>query len=75
MKISRGLIIDDPWITYILEGTKDWEMRSTSTSQRGWFGLIRKGTGQIFGIANLVDCGASLSQQEMLETIEKCNGL
>ena len=36
MRITKGLIIADPWIGYILEGTKDWEMRSSGASHRGW---------------------------------------
>lgn len=66
MDISKGLVIDDPWIGYILDGSKTWEMRSSSTSHRGWFALIRKGTGTVCGIACLVDCGASLTPAEML---------
>ena len=66
MDITRGLIIADPWIGYILDGTKTWEMRSTSTSHRGWFGLIRKGSGQVFGFARLIGCGEPLTQAEMI---------
>ncbi len=66
MEISRGLVIDDPWIGAILNGTKTWEMRSTATQQRGWFALIRKGTGTVCGVARLVDCGAALTVDEML---------
>ena len=32
MRISKGLIIADPWIDYILDGKKTWEMRSSETS-------------------------------------------
>jgi hypothetical protein len=53
MMISKALIIDEPWISKILNGEKDWEMRSSMTSHRGLFGLIKKGSGKIFGIANL----------------------
>ena len=35
MDITRGLIIAAPWIGYILEGRKDWKMRSQATSIRG----------------------------------------
>ena len=42
MKISKGLVIADPWIGCILKGEKAWEMRSTSCSHRGWFGLPRR---------------------------------
>lgn len=66
MTVTRGLIISDPWIGHILDGRKDWEMRSQATSVRGWFGLIRKGSGTVVGLARLVDCGQALDQAEMI---------
>ena len=51
----RGLIIREPWIGMILAGQKSWEMRSKPTSYRGRVGLIRKGTGMVVGIAEIVD--------------------
>lgn len=68
MRITKGLIIDDPWIGYILGGAKDWEMRSSGASHRGWFGLIRKGTGAVHGVARLIEVGAPLSPSEMSAT-------
>lgn len=70
MRITKGLIIADPWIGYILDGTKDWEMRSSATSHRGWFALIRKGTGAIYGVAKLVESGTPLLPAEMIATFE-----
>lgn len=66
MTITRGLIIDTPWIDHILEGRKDWEMRSQSTSVRGWIGLIRKGSGTVVAVARLVDCGRALDPDDMI---------
>ncbi len=71
MKIAKGLIIADPWIGYILDGTKTWEMRSNTVSHRGLFGLIRKGTGAVYGIARLIDVGAALSPDEMVAAFER----
>lgn len=52
----RGLIIDEPWITHIVvKKDKDWELRSRDTKIRGRIALIKKGSGQIVGTANLVD--------------------
>jgi hypothetical protein len=51
----KGLIIDRPWIDYILDGNKTWEMRSGDTRTRGLIALIAKGTGRIVGLADLVD--------------------
>lgn len=70
MRVAKGLIIADPWIGYILDGTKDWEMRSSATSHRGWFALIRKGTGAIYGVARLVDAGSPLSPTDMIATFD-----
>ena len=68
MVLSRGLVIADPWIGYILDGSKTWEMRSSATSVRGPFALIRKGTGAVWGVANLVDSLPPLSPEEMIAT-------
>ena len=68
MRVTKGLIIADPWIGHILSGTKDWEMRSSGASHRGWFGLIRKGTGAVYGVARLIEIGAPLSPAEMIAT-------
>lgn len=70
MCVTRGLIIADPWIEHILGGRKDWEMRSQATSVRGWFGLIRKGSGTVVGLARLVDCGRALDQAEMIANFD-----
>lgn len=68
-EITKGLVIADPWIGYILDGSKTWEMRSKETKVRGRIALIRKGTGAVWGVATLANIGWRLSPQEMLETI------
>lgn len=50
---ERGLIIRQPWIGMILNGTKHWEMRSKPTLVRGRIALIQAGTGLIVGEAYL----------------------
>jgi hypothetical protein len=71
MKISRALIIAEPWIGHLLDGRKTWEMRSQNASLRGWMGLIRKGSGAVVGVARLIDVGKPLSQDEMIATFDK----
>ena len=71
MTITKALIIDDPWIGLILAGEKTWEMRSTGASHRGWFGLVRKGSGAVCGVARLVDVRPPLSPEDMIATHEK----
>lgn len=51
----KGLVIDEPWISKILRDDKVWEMRTTAISLRGRIALIRKGTGEVVGVAELVD--------------------
>lgn len=70
-KIRKALIVADPWIGYLLDGSKTWEMRSSHTSHRGWFGLIRKGSGAIQGVARLVEVGSPLSPAEMVGSFER----
>ena len=71
INVTKGLIIDNPWIDFILDGDKTWEMRSTNASFRGWFGLIKKGTGAIWGVARMVDCLPSLTPEEMIANYDK----
>ena len=52
----KGLIIRSPWIDLILQGEKTWEIRGANTHIRGRIALIKSGTGQVYGIAELVDC-------------------
>jgi len=63
--ITKALIIDEPWISKILNGEKDWEMRSTKTSFRGKFGLIRKGSGQVVGVAELVEVSGPYTSEQL----------
>lgn len=51
----HALIIREPWIGLILAGRKTWEMRSSGTQIRGRIGLIRKGSGLVVGVADLVE--------------------
>jgi hypothetical protein len=70
LSVTKGLIIDQPWIDLILSGRKTWEMRATGASHTGWFGLIRKGSGQVVGIAKIESVGKALSPDEMIATFD-----
>ena len=54
--MDNALLIKSPHIDNILAGMKTWEMRSSATKVRGRIGLIKSGSGQIWGQARLVDC-------------------
>ncbi len=60
----KGLIISEPWISLILSGNKTWEMRARISTHRGPIALVRKGSGLVVGIAELVDCKALLGEVE-----------
>ncbi|MCL2874749.1 MAG: hypothetical protein FWF12_00345 [Betaproteobacteria bacterium] len=71
IQITKGLVIAEPWIDHILKGEKDWEMRANAVKHRGWFGLVRKGSGAVHGVARLIDVGAPLSPDEMIAAIKR----
>lgn len=57
----KAIIVREPYISLILRAEKTWEMRSTKTLHRGLIGLIGNGSGQVRGVANLVDSRPPLS--------------
>jgi hypothetical protein len=67
----KGLVVDDPWIGYFLDGSKTWEMRSQPTTHRGWVALIRKGTGTVVCAGRLVAVGEPLDEAGMIAAIPK----
>ena len=62
--LSRGLVIDQPWVGLIADGAKVWEMRTRPTKVRGWIGLIEKGSGTIIGAAYLKDSLPALQRNK-----------
>ena len=69
--VQVGLIIDEPWISKILDGEKTWEMRSTRTSKLERIALIRKGSGLVVGLATIVECRGPLNDAQLSESIDK----
>ncbi len=67
----KGLIIDSPHIDKILAGTGTWEMRSGNTNQPGLIALIKQGSRQIVGVANLVAIKGSISYQDRLNNVNQ----
>lgn len=71
VQIKKGLIIDEPWISKILNREKIWEMRSKHAAHRGPFALIRKGSGQVVGIANLKAVSGPHNEASLEENARK----
>ncbi|GCL65159.1 ASCH domain-containing protein [Pseudaquabacterium pictum] len=68
--LSKGLIIKAPFIDWIMEGRKTWELRSTHTQVRGPIALIQKGTGSVVAVARLVDSKGPLSAADMAANLQ-----
>lgn len=51
----KALLIKKPWIDYILNGQKNWEIRGRNTRIRGEIELIQSGSGLVVGKCKLVD--------------------
>ncbi|MEC0091460.1 ASCH domain-containing protein [Paenibacillus macquariensis] len=52
----NGLIIKPKWADLILSGKKTWEIRDRQTHILGTIGIIKSGSGLIYGTVDLVDC-------------------
>ena len=56
-RAKHALVVKKRWLDKILDGEKDWEIRSSRTRHRGWvFFAQSKATGQLLGRARLVEC-------------------
>jgi hypothetical protein len=67
----KALIIDEPWISAILNGDKTWEMRKKNCNIRGHIALIRKGSGQVVGTANIIDSRQPLATRAEYASAEQ----
>lgn len=71
----KGLVIDEPWIGKILRREKTWEMRKTACHQRGQVALIRKGSGLVMGVADVVDSRAPIATRGAYADAEPFHGI
>jgi hypothetical protein len=73
----RGIVIRQPWIDYIFEGKKTWEIRGRNTNIRERIALIQSQTGLIVGTVELIDSKLlSLSEYQasiQFHCIEDCS--
>lgn len=51
---AHGLILKGRWLDLILSGEKNLEIRGQTTTKRGKVGLIKSGTGLVFGEVEIV---------------------
>jgi hypothetical protein len=69
--IEVGLIIRNEHLEKILSGRKTWEMRTKGTNKRETIALIKKGSGQVFGVADIVQSLGPLSDRDLRESIHQ----
>ena len=63
---SVALLVREPWVSLLCQGTKTWELRGSRTPTRGRIALVSCGTGGfIVGGATLVACHGPLSTAEL----------
>jgi ASCH domain len=67
----RGLPIRQPYIDMILDGRKTWEMRKSRCNFREQIALIQSGTQTVVGVADVVDCIGSLSDEERSAAVDR----
>lgn len=68
---TKALIIASPHIERILAGEKTWEMRSRNCTIRGLIGLIRKGSGTVVGLVDIIGVRGPLTRDELLANLDK----
>lgn len=69
--LTRGILILQPYIDWILDGTKTWEIRGRVTKVREPIALIQSKSGLVVGTCDLVDCVGPLSLAEYKRNASK----
>ena len=76
---KKALILKEPFISYIFEKRKTWEIRGNNTRIRGRIGLIGSGTGMILGECEIINSFGPLTYHELIQlkyiTTEERNNL
>ena len=68
-----ALVVKKQWLDKILSGEKDWEIRSSKTSRRGWIHFAESGAGgRLVGRAQLVDCFELTKTEFTSQKIHHC---
>lgn len=67
----KGLVIKSPWIEYILQSTKTWEIRGRHTAVRERIALIKSQSGCIFGTCRVVDCVGPLTLEQLRQNADR----
>lgn len=69
----KGLIIRAPYIDWILDGRKTWELRGSATKVRGPVALIQGGTGKVVGTCEISGVVGPLAVNDLRANAKKLN--
>lgn len=69
----RGLLIRQPFIDWILDGKKTWEIRGSATAVRGPIALLQSGSGTIVGTCELIDVEGPLTAKKLRANAKRLN--
>jgi hypothetical protein len=69
----KGLIIRAPYIDWILDGLKTWELRGSATKVRGPVALIEGGSGKVVGTCEITEVVGPLAVKDLRANADKLN--
>lgn len=69
----RGLVVREPYVDWIVDGEKTWELRGSATKVRGPIALIAGGTGTVVGTCELRDSIGPLTVEDLRKNARKLN--
>jgi hypothetical protein len=67
----RALVIPEPWVSMILNGDKQWEMRGSPTNIRETIALVPSRSRTVVGVCDLIDCIGPLSENQYRRNARK----
>lgn len=75
IKVSKLLLVPDPWASQLLSGYKKWEIRGRPLSDNMLTTIAiaksrEKGVNRIYGLVDLVSCRGPLTLKEMADNLE-----
>lgn len=68
-----GLLVRTPYVDWIVDGLKTWEIRTKRTQKRGRIALIRAASGLVVGEAELVDVVGPLTYALLADNAKLMN--
>src|SRR5713101_7849322 len=69
----KGIVVRQPYVDWILDGRKTWEIRGSATTIRGPVALIQGGSGTIVGTCRLKDVIGPLRRKDLQRNAGKLN--